>query len=360
MTELDKIQDVNAFHEKTARIRELIAEHNLDAIVLRRNPNLAWFIGGRVHVPSTLDLACLDMVILPNKVLAITNKIEAPRLIAEELPSEVEVIAIDWWEGRDGKLPIGTKVGSDQPGSERIDLGVEIENLRQSLVAEDIARYKKVCSDSAVALGNALKEVTSADREIDVTARIANSLWKQNLELVFIGVAGEQRALQFRHPLPTESPVGNRVVASICARRKGLISSVTRIISFTGDSEDGFENIYKVEAAMFDATKAGSKFCEPVQAAIAAYTKYGFQENEWQKHHQGGPTGFAPRDWPAKPDSHQVIKEFQPIAWNPTGNGWKAEDTVLTTKDGVEILSIDPNWPTIKISGRERPSLLKK
>jgi Xaa-Pro aminopeptidase len=87
LTELDKIRDVNAFHEKTARIRELIAEHNLDAIVLRRNPNLAWFIGGRVHVPSTLDLACLDMVILPKKVLAITNKIEAPRLIAEELPS---------------------------------------------------------------------------------------------------------------------------------------------------------------------------------------------------------------------------------------------------------------------------------
>ena len=351
---------MSAFIEKTAKIRALIAENNLDAIVLRRNPNLAWLIGGRVHVPLTLDLACLDVVVFPDKVLVVTNKIEAPRLIAEELPAEVEVIAIDWWEGRDSKLPSGPKIGSDQGGSERIDLGTEIENLRQSLVAEDVARFKNVCGDAAIALGNAMKEVVSSDREIDVTARIANSLWKHNLELVFIGVAGEERVKQFRHPLPTEAPVGNRVVASICARRKGLISSVTRIVSFAGDSDNYFENIYKVEAAMFDATKVGIEFSEPVKAAISAYAKFGFEENEWQKHHQGGPTGFAPRDWPAKPDSPQLIKEFQPIAWNPTGNGWKAEDTILATKAGIEILSVDPSWPSIKVSGRERPALLKR
>ena len=33
----------------------------LDAIVLRRNPNLAWAIAGRAHVPTTIDAAKLSV-----------------------------------------------------------------------------------------------------------------------------------------------------------------------------------------------------------------------------------------------------------------------------------------------------------
>lgn len=44
--------------EKLSKIRALLIERNLEAIVIRRNPNLAWLVGGRVHVPLTMDLAC--------------------------------------------------------------------------------------------------------------------------------------------------------------------------------------------------------------------------------------------------------------------------------------------------------------
>ena len=209
-------------------------------------------------------------------------------------------------------------------------------------------------------IGNAVKGATASDREIDVTARIADSLWRHNLELVFIGVAGADRVRKFRHPLPTDIVVGNRIVASICARRKGLIASVTRIVTFNDEDCDSYRNILEVEAAIFDATKVGAKFSEPVEAAITAYPNFGFASDEWTKHHQGGPTGYAPRDWPANQSSAQLILENQPIAWNPTGNGWKAEDTILATSKGVEILSQDPNWPTLEIGGRLRPDVLRK
>ncbi|NCW80222.1 MAG: hypothetical protein EBW08_05000, partial [Pelagibacteraceae bacterium] len=42
--------------------------------------------------------------------------------------------AIKWSEGRDPQLPTGAKVGSDQPGADRIDLGTEIEIIRASLI----------------------------------------------------------------------------------------------------------------------------------------------------------------------------------------------------------------------------------
>ena len=252
---------MSAFNQRIQPLRELMKAKSLDAFVLRRNPNLAWAIAGRAHVPTTIDMACFDLIITHDSVTAITNVVEAPRLIAEELPSEVTVQTIKWSEGRDPLLPTGSKVGSDQPGADRIDLGVEVEMIRASLIESDLARFKEICVDAAVALGNAMKQVESTDREIDVAGLITHSLWQADLEIAFLGVAGEERVHKFRHPLPTDAVVGNRVSASICAKRKGLIASVTRIVTF-GELNDqmvsDYTSIYKVEAALLDATVVGA------------------------------------------------------------------------------------------------------
>jgi antitoxin VapB len=117
-------------------------EKGLGSFVLRRNPNLAWAIAGRAHVPTTIDMACFDLIITQDSATAITNVVEAPRLIAEELPSEITVKTVKWSEGRDSLLPTGPKVGSDQPGADRLDLGTEVEIIRASLIDSDLARFK--------------------------------------------------------------------------------------------------------------------------------------------------------------------------------------------------------------------------
>jgi antitoxin VapB len=354
---------MSTFNTRIQPVRDLMAEKGLDAFVLRRNPNLAWAIAGRAHVPTTIDAACFDLIITKDSAVAITNVVEAPRLSAEELPAEVSVQTVPWSQGRDPLLPTGAKVGSDQPGGDRLDLGVEIEIIRGSLIEADIARFKEICSNAAIALGNAMKEVTSSDREIDVAGLITKSLWKSNLEIAFLGIAGQERVTKFRHPLPTASLVGNRVSASICAKRKGLIASVTRIVTFGALEEEainGYQSLFKVEAAMLDATVVGKPFSDPINAAIAAYPLNGFDKDEWQNHHQGGPSGFLPRDWPANQGTTRLIAQNQPIAWNPTGKGWKAEDTILATKSGVELLTNDPAWPSFEVNGRTRPFILQR
>jgi antitoxin VapB len=354
---------MSAFNQRLQPLRELMKEKGLDSFVLRRNPNLAWAIAGRAHVPTTIDMACFDLIITQDSATAITNVVEAPRLIAEELPSEVTVKSIKWSEGRDSLLPTGPKVGSDQPGADRIDLGVEVEMIRASLIESDLVRFKEICVDAAVALGNAMKQVESSDREIDVAGLITHSLWQANLEIAFLGVAGQDRVHKFRHPLPTDAVVGNRVSASICAKRKGLIASITRIVTFgevTDQMVADYTSIFKVEAALLDATVVGAPFSDPINAAIAAYPANGFDADEWTKHHQGGPTGFLPRDWPANQSSTRLIAENQPIAWNPTGKGWKAEDTILATSSGIKVLSVDTDWPSFEVSGRARAFFLQK
>jgi antitoxin VapB len=351
---------MSGYEERLEKIRRLLNERSLDAIVLRRNPNLAWFVGGRVHVPTTIDAACLDVVVTLTTVYAVTNVIEAPRLIAEELPTGIDVKTVPWWEGRDSQLPTGEKVGSDQPGAGRVDLGTDIEILRQSLVNEDLERFRAVCSDSAIALGRAMRAVTSGDREIDVAGKITDALWQADLEIAFLGVAGARRAPLIRHPLPTSDEVGNRVVASICAKRKGLIASVTRIVHFgsIGVGQAEYESLLQVEAEMFDATVIGTSFADPVKAASIAYGANGFEKDEWHNHHQGGPTGYLPRDWPSNLGITRPIALNQPIAWNPTGKGWKVEDTLVTTGSGIEILTNDPSWPMVTFSDRPRPGIL--
>jgi len=354
---------MNAINERLLPIRELMKGRGLDAFVLRRNPNLAWAVAGRAHVPTTIDAACFDLIVTLDSIAAVTNSIEAPRLIAEEFPPGIDVQIINWWEGRDSLLPTGEKIGSDQAGAGRIDLSTEIELIRSSLIESDVVRYREICSDTAIALGAAMKEVKSSDREIDVAGRISKALWESDLEIAFLGVAGESRVKRFRHPLPTHELVGSRVVASICAKRKGLIASVTRIVTF-GDLPESDFNAYlallHVEAALLDATVVGMPFSDPLLAAIAAYPAHGFDADEWTHHHQGGPMGYLPRDWPATTTSTRQIAINQAIAWNPTAQGWKAEDTLLACAQGVEILSVDSAWPELQVAGRNRPGLLQR
>jgi antitoxin VapB len=235
--------------------------------------------------------------------------------------------------------------------------------LRASLDEYDRNRIVEISRRAALALGEAMKEVDSNDREIDVAARITEALWRHNLEISFLGVAGESRVKKFRHPLPTESLIGNRASASICAREKGLIASVTRIVSFgelSTTEENEYSSILEVEADLFDATIIGNPFSTVIDVATHSYGAHGFDKEEWQNHHQGGPSGFLPRDWPATPSSTRLIQENQVIAWNPTGKGWKVEETLLTSSGGNLLLTGDSLWPSRSVRGRVRPDILRK
>jgi antitoxin VapB len=338
-------------------LRRLCVDEGLDGVVLRKSANVAWAIGGRAHVAMVVDVGCLDLVVTHDEVIAVTNRIEANRLLAEELPEGIQVQAVDWQQGRDGLLPTGDRFGSDLPGAGRRDVGPAVEALRRHLDREDEQRFRGICADAAVALGSAMRSLAADDREVDVAGKVAAALWHADLEPVVLLVAGERRAPAMRHPLPTTDVVGDRAVVSICARRKGLIASATRIAVFGGDAS-AYERLVEVEGAMLDATVVGAPFSAPIEAARLAYPENGFPADEWTRHHQGGPTGFLPRDWPATTASAVAIAAGQPVAWNPTAAGLKVEDTWLVTGSGLELLTVDGTWPTITVRGRRRPGLL--
>jgi hypothetical protein len=80
-----------------------------------------------------------------------------------------------------------------------------------------------------------------------------------------------------------------------------------------------------------------------------AYREVGFPD-EWKLHHQGGPTGYATREFRATADRKEEVLANQAFAWNPSISGTKSEDTIIAAPGGPEIVSASPNWPMVKVS----------
>jgi antitoxin VapB len=346
--------------DKHFRIKALLMEKDLDAVILKKGANIAWIIGGRAHVPTTIELACLDVVVYREKIVVVTNKIEAPRLQSEELSGSEELIVINWFEGREAHLPRGQRVGVDGPESDRVNLSSEIENLRRNLNNFEVQRLKEIGKDATEALTVAMLDISPEMNEVGVAGKIADQMWKRDLEPVVLLVAGARRIHEFKHPLPTTEVIGKTAMGVICARRKGLIASLTRIVNFgvlESEIHEKYLRLLNVEAAFLDETKVGTTLGEAFKSGELAYLTHGFAVDEWTKHHQGGPTGYMPRDFPAHGKTNQVIGVNNAIAWNPSAEGLKVEDTLVTNSGGFDFVTLGENWPTIEVQGRIRPAI---
>jgi Xaa-Pro aminopeptidase len=347
---------------KRARLDAILDAQELGALVLRDPANLAWYLGGaRVHVVPGEPIA--EVTVARGGEELRTTVIESPRLAAEELgPDAPPVRALRWWEPLDPPgAAAATAQGSDRPRAGEHDVAGDVIAARSSLTDPEIERYRSLCRDTAAATGAALRDAQPRDSELALAGRAAKRLYERAIEPVVMLVAGEERLPRHRHPLPTAAPLGARTMLVVCGRRAGLVSAVTRMRAFTPLSaaeRDRYAGLLAVEAAYLDATRPGKRIGDVVAAGAAAYAECGFLAGEWHAHHQGGPIGYATRDYLASPATDHAARDRQPFAWNPSGGGFKVEDTVLATDAGLEILSPDPDWPCVAVAGRQRPDVL--
>ncbi len=103
----------------------------------------------------------------------------------------------------------------------------------------------------------------------------------------------------------------------------------------------------------FAATKEGASAAELFRVAADAYAALGHPGEEL-RHHQGGATGYAEREWLAKPAGTERVVNNQAFAWNPSVAGGKAEDTVLLRNGKIELLTRTPDLPVVSTSAGER------
>jgi Xaa-Pro aminopeptidase len=164
-------------------------------------------------------------------------------------------------------------------------------------------------------------------------------------------IATDERIYQFRHPLPTGKILDKYAMLVLSGRRWGLVCSITRLIHFGPLNDDLHKLILataQVNATMIAESRPGRNLSHVLVQGQKAYGSFGFP-NEWQKHHQGGVTGYEPREYLATPGSLDVIVQGQALAWNPSITGAKMEDTILVGAQTNEILTSTQIWPEISI-----------
>ncbi len=353
--------------EQLLALKRVAADAGVHTLLLREPATLGWLTGARWHVPQTLGSACFDVVIANADtnpaVQIIVNAIEAPRLADTELTElDVHWTVLPWTQSRAEAWPSGTDVGVDRPLDATTDLSTAVRAARLVLTGAQTDRLEVLGRECAESTRIACESAGPAVSEYAVAAQVAAQLLQRGIDPICLFVAGKPRMATHRHPLPTMDLVGARAMVVVCGRRDGLVASVTRIVSFGRipvTDRGRYTDLLAVEQAFLDASRPGATLGSAFEAGISAYTRHGFSDTEWTRHHQGGLTGFVPREVLGSPGETTILTERNVLAWNPSAAGWKVEDTVVLDAHGPRLLSHDGVWPSVEVGGRLRPDVLQ-
>ena len=360
---------MNEWTGKLLRIRDLAAKHGLDAIHLKRVSSFAWATcGASSYINTASSDGVASLLITPQGQYLITNNIEVSRLDREEK------LAAQGWDFRTAawfengsqldELTRGMKLGADGllPGA--VDLSSEITHLRADLTPEEGERFRTLGQLCAQAMQAAIQSVHPGQTEYEIAGRLAGEAGRLGLQATVNLIATDERIFQYRHPLPTDKKLERYAMLVLCGRRWGLVCSITRLVHFgrlPRELGEKAEATARVDAAFISATRPGSVLGQVFERSVQVYAKLGYPD-EWQKHHQGGPAGYEPREVLATPHSTEVITSGQVYAWNPSITGTKSEDSVLVSENGHEVLTRIPGWPEIlvDVNGESlaRPAIL--
>ena len=350
---------------KHAKLVEWMRSQKLSGVLIRRNENVAWITGGavelRVLTPCETGVASL-LVTADGKRYYFTTENEAPRLHDEEFGAlDFEPILFPWYAddtaAAAAKLA-GSALGSDTPlpGTSPVNLFP----LRASLSESEIARYRWLGAETAAATVESLKQLEPGLSEYDLEAISAANLLKRGILPSVYLYAVDQRIYKYKHAAARGARLKKYAMLNLCARKWGLAISITRFVHFgalPAELAARFESAAQVNATLLDATKVGATSAELFRVAQNAYAAEGFPGEE-RFHHQGGPTGYAEREWVATPDSKETVVNNQAYAWNPSIRGGKAEDTVIVRDGKIEWLTSTPELPVInaEVNGKPYPA----
>jgi Xaa-Pro aminopeptidase len=352
-------------------VTSLLAAGNLGGVLLSAQHNFSWLTAGS---RNGIDLsreagACALLVRSDGRRFVIASRIEMARILSEELSAaDFEPVEFGWEEEKGSPtflvdratalLADGGALSSDLPLGPGVPV-VEsaLARCRYHLTSAEIERYRSLGRDAGDAVGGLMRTLEPGETEKEVARRAQDALGARDLHGVVVLVAADERIQKFRHPVPTERRWEKVLMVVVCARRGGLIASLSRIIC-AGPIPDELKRrtqaCARVDAGILSATRPGATGAELYGLAARSYTEEGF-EGEERLHHQGGACGYRTRDWVAHPSSDERVEANQAFAWNPSITGTKIEETCIAFDDGCEIITASPDWPTIPvgIEGRE-------
>ena len=347
-----------------------MAREHLAGILLNGQHNFAWVTGGGFNGIDTSreNGASTLLVAADGRRFILANNIEMRRMLSEEISSsDFEPIEFLWLDEKAADDLLVSKAaevlgngsfGSDVSfNSHARPMEKLIAGCRYSLTAAEVERFRRLGCDAGKALRNVINQIAPGDTENEIAARMKNELRLVEMDSVVTLAAADDRIKRFRHPVPTQNRWKKTLMLVTCAKRHGLIVSLTRMVcvgEVPGDLQERTEAAAEINAAVYAATAQGTVGSDLYQTLAGAYIDQGF-EQEIHLHHQGGAAGYRTRDWVAHPRSTDVVQSNQAFAWNPSITGTKVEETCILTANGIEVITASPDFPQIStvVDGKE-------
>lgn len=346
--------ELDAKHEKMI---QWMGGNGLAGILLRRNENIAWATGGAVEgvVCTAAETGTYAVLVTAaGRRFYLTTENEAPRAHDEEFGAlDFEPVLFPWYADETAATAVklaGGPVGSDTPGAGLTS--ISLYPLRAALSETEIARYRWLGTETSAATVEALRQVEPGMSEYDLEALTTAGLFRRGILPSVALYAVDERILKYKHAVPRGHRLKEYGMLNLCARKWGLVISITRFIHFGAVPKDlaaRFVSAAKVNAALLDATRVGATSGDLFRVAQAAYAAEGYAGEE-RFHHQGGPTGYNEREWVATPAGTEILLDDQAFAWNPSIRGGKTEDTVILHGGKIEYLTTTPELPVIEAS----------
>ena len=352
----------NEIEVKTERLLKVLQENGLQGVLINAQHNFAWLTGGGSNgIDLSRENGAANLLVAANgKRYLLANNIEMPRMLSEVVSvDEFEPIEYRWQDEKaNGNLVIekaaevcGRNVVSDYAVENKV------APCRYSLTDDEIVRYRSLGRDAASAVNQVIEAIATGETEIEIAEKLRHNLAQSQMASVVSLVAADERIGKYRHPIPTANRFEKMLLLVTCAKREGLIVSLSRIVC-VGEPSDELkrttDSAAYVNARLLDATRPGATGAELYRTAADAYAEQGFA-GEVGRHHQGGAAGYRTREWVALPQSGVIVRADQAFAWNPSITGTKVEDTCIVTENGVEVITASPVFPQIAttINGRE-------
>lgn len=345
----------NEIETKWERLKNLLKEKNLDGVIISRVANFSWFTGGGNNfVAINTENGASSLLVTNKKLYLLSNNIEANRIKQEELAElKIDDIVCTWHQ--DNKLvEMAKKIAGEKIGIDRQEENLEyvdISTLHLPLLDVEIERYKSLGEKVSKIVSDVCYEITPGITENQVAGKLSEYFWSQGLIPVVLLIAADERISNFRHPIATNKKIDNYVMVVVCVYEKGLIVSMTRLVSFgkiNKEIQKKHSAVCEIDATFILATIPGKRVGDVFKSGIEAYRKTGFHD-EWEKHHQGGPCGYKTRYYRATQLSSEIIKPGYAFAWNPSITGTKSEDTIVVTEEKPLIITENKKWPGINI-----------
>jgi antitoxin VapB len=342
--------------EKHEKLVAWIKAQGLGGVLIRRTENISWLTGGAVEecVCTSCETAVVSLLVTAaGKRFYLTTENEAPRAHDEEFGAlDFEPVLFPWFAddtvGAAARLA-GGLLGSDTPAA-----GLKLVNLyplRMAMSEPEIARFRWLGAETAAATVEALHQIEPGLSEYDLEAITTAGLFRRGILPSVALYAVDDRIMKYKHAVPRGLRLKQYAMLNLCARKWGLVVSITRFVHFGAlptELGERFEAAAKVNAALLNATRMGATSAELFRVAQAAYAAVGFPAEE-RFHHQGGAAGYGERDWVATPHGTEAVVNNQVFAWNPSIRGAKTEDTVLLRDGVIESLTSTPTLPVIAV-----------